>query len=540
MVRAQLGRQRAADARAGRAPAARPAAGGGDAGARQLRQRRHLRPLPDRDAAGRDDRLGRAVGELGLRRRAGHERRRCAWRSRSPGRSPDLLAAAEAARAAGALVVALVNDAASPLAELAEVTAPLLAGPELSVAATKSYIAALSAIVQLAAHWSGDATLHGGAGRAAGPARARLGAGLERRLAAAAGRAEPLRPRPRPRLRHRRGGGAEAQGDLRPARRGVQRRRGAPRADGAGRAGLSGPRLRPGRRDARRRGGGGRRGGGAGRAGAEGRRRRRRAGVISLPTRARLPGAGADRLCAELLSAGRTRWRWPAASTPTGRRTSPRSPRPSDGPRARQRPGDDRARACRGPGGAPARRSDRRARAARRASRLAPKCATWRARLLLPGFIDTQVNGGGGVLFNEAPTPTRPSRDRRRAPSLRHDRLPADPDQRRPGDGRRRDRGDARRRSRPASPGVLGLHIEGPFLNARRARHPRRQQAAPHRRGLGRSADLARRRPHPGDAGAGGDQPGDHRAAGRAPASWSPPATPTPPTPWRAPRWTTA
>jgi glucosamine--fructose-6-phosphate aminotransferase (isomerizing) len=75
------------------------------------------------------------------------------------GRSPDILAAAEAARAAGALVVALVNDAASPLAGVAEVTAPLLAGPELSVAATKSYIASLSAIVQLAAAWSGDAKL---------------------------------------------------------------------------------------------------------------------------------------------------------------------------------------------------------------------------------------------------------------------------------------------------------------------------------------------------------------------------------------------
>jgi glucosamine--fructose-6-phosphate aminotransferase (isomerizing) len=72
------------------------------------------------------------------------------------GRSPDILAAAEAARQAGALVVAMVNDAASPLGQLADVTAPLLAGPELSVAATKSYIAALSAIVQLAAHWSGD------------------------------------------------------------------------------------------------------------------------------------------------------------------------------------------------------------------------------------------------------------------------------------------------------------------------------------------------------------------------------------------------
>jgi glutamine---fructose-6-phosphate transaminase (isomerizing) len=75
------------------------------------------------------------------------------------GRSPDLLASAEAARAAGALVVALVNDATSPLAELADITAPLLAGPELSVAATKSYIGALSAVVQLVAHWSQDAAI---------------------------------------------------------------------------------------------------------------------------------------------------------------------------------------------------------------------------------------------------------------------------------------------------------------------------------------------------------------------------------------------
>jgi glucosamine--fructose-6-phosphate aminotransferase (isomerizing) len=77
------------------------------------------------------------------------------------GRSPDLLASAEAARSAGALVVALVNDAASPLAELAEIAAPLLAGPELSVAATKSYVGALSAIAQLVAYWSGDAALLG-------------------------------------------------------------------------------------------------------------------------------------------------------------------------------------------------------------------------------------------------------------------------------------------------------------------------------------------------------------------------------------------
>ena len=59
------------------------------------------------------------------------------------GRSPDLLTLAEAARAGGALTVAIVNDTASPLAGLCEVTLPLHAGPERSVAATKSYIARL-------------------------------------------------------------------------------------------------------------------------------------------------------------------------------------------------------------------------------------------------------------------------------------------------------------------------------------------------------------------------------------------------------------
>src|ERR1700712_4133250 len=38
-----------------------------------------------------------------------------------------------------------------------------------------------------------------------------------------------------------------------------------------------------------------------------------------------------------------------------------------------------------------------------------PRCSTAHKRdlggnLLLPGFIDSQVNGGGGVLFNDAPS----------------------------------------------------------------------------------------------------------------------------------------
>jgi glucosamine--fructose-6-phosphate aminotransferase (isomerizing) len=72
------------------------------------------------------------------------------------GRSPDLIVAAQTARDGGARVVALVNDPDSPLAELADVVVPLHAGPELSVAATKSFIATLSAIAQLVACWSND------------------------------------------------------------------------------------------------------------------------------------------------------------------------------------------------------------------------------------------------------------------------------------------------------------------------------------------------------------------------------------------------
>lgn len=75
------------------------------------------------------------------------------------GKSPDLLGAIAGAKAAGAFVIALVNDEASPMARLADAVVPLRAGPELSVAATKSYLAALSAIVQLVAAWTGDADL---------------------------------------------------------------------------------------------------------------------------------------------------------------------------------------------------------------------------------------------------------------------------------------------------------------------------------------------------------------------------------------------
>jgi len=70
------------------------------------------------------------------------------------GRSPDLLATVENARASGARVIALCNSPDSPLATGADYFIPLRAGPETSVAATKSYIASLSAILHLVGQWT--------------------------------------------------------------------------------------------------------------------------------------------------------------------------------------------------------------------------------------------------------------------------------------------------------------------------------------------------------------------------------------------------
>ena len=75
------------------------------------------------------------------------------------GRSPDLMATVESAKAAGALTVAMVNDEDSPLATLVDFALPLCAGEEKSVAATKSYIASLAALVHLAVEWTGDVAL---------------------------------------------------------------------------------------------------------------------------------------------------------------------------------------------------------------------------------------------------------------------------------------------------------------------------------------------------------------------------------------------
>ena len=87
--------------------------------------------------------------------------------------------------------------------------------------------------------------------------------------------------------------------------------------------------------------------------------------------------------------------------------------------------------------------------------------------LLLPGFIDSQVNGGGGVLFNDSPTAQtirQIGRAHRRfgttgfLPTL----ISADLDV------VARAIAAARGAIESGVPGVLGIHIEGPFLNVER------------------------------------------------------------------------
>lgn len=88
-------------------------------------------------------------------------------------------------------------------------------------------------------------------------------------------------------------------------------------------------------------------------------------------------------------------------------------------------------------------------------------------RRLVPGFIDLQVNGGGGVLFNDSPTV-----ESLRTIAAAHARfgttgflptLISDDD-----DVMRAAIDAVRRALQEGVPGVMGLHLEGPFLNPRR------------------------------------------------------------------------
>lgn len=81
------------------------------------------------------------------------------------GASPDIVAVQEAAKAGGAITVAVVNVTDSPLARAADIVLALGAGQEKSVAATKSFIASVAALSGVVAAASGDADLREGLAR---------------------------------------------------------------------------------------------------------------------------------------------------------------------------------------------------------------------------------------------------------------------------------------------------------------------------------------------------------------------------------------
>jgi glucosamine--fructose-6-phosphate aminotransferase (isomerizing) len=85
---------------------------------------------------------------------------RCAAISISQsGKSPDIIAMTEAARRSSGLTIALTNSPGSPLALAAERDIDLRAGPERSVAATKSFVSSIVAGLAIVAAWTGDAEL---------------------------------------------------------------------------------------------------------------------------------------------------------------------------------------------------------------------------------------------------------------------------------------------------------------------------------------------------------------------------------------------
>ncbi len=75
------------------------------------------------------------------------------------GASPDIVETVRVAREAGALTVALVNVEDSELAATAEFVLPLRCGEEQAVAATKSFIASLTAFLPVLAELGGDHSL---------------------------------------------------------------------------------------------------------------------------------------------------------------------------------------------------------------------------------------------------------------------------------------------------------------------------------------------------------------------------------------------
>jgi glucosamine--fructose-6-phosphate aminotransferase (isomerizing) len=75
------------------------------------------------------------------------------------GKSPDIVALAEAARTSGALTIGLTNTLGSPLAAASSIAIDLAAGEEKSVAATKSFVNSVVAGLAIAAHATANDTL---------------------------------------------------------------------------------------------------------------------------------------------------------------------------------------------------------------------------------------------------------------------------------------------------------------------------------------------------------------------------------------------
>ena len=72
------------------------------------------------------------------------------------GQSPDIVKMTHAARRDGAHTIAITNDTASPLANEADRVLDIHAGPERSVAATKTFVTSAVAGLALFADWAGD------------------------------------------------------------------------------------------------------------------------------------------------------------------------------------------------------------------------------------------------------------------------------------------------------------------------------------------------------------------------------------------------
>ena len=86
--------------------------------------------------------------------------------------------------------------------------------------------------------------------------------------------------------------------------------------------------------------------------------------------------------------------------------------------------------------------------------------------LLAPGYIDVQVNGGGGVLFNEDPTPEAIARIA--AAHRKHGTVGLLPTLVSDAPQVMTAAIAATREARRRTPATLGLHLEGPFLDPRR------------------------------------------------------------------------